>query len=243
MKTIRRLLTALTAVMIVALAAMTTGAADSCVTSVDIDKASVSMKAGTKAGLSISYDYQGEQPDTDEIHWTSSDDAVAAVDDGTIVAKKAGTAEVTVEFEGQTDHCTVTVSAQKAAAVNTSAAYRQLNAYRSKYNKKTGSKKLVMLKKDKGLEKIALVRAKEMAATGKFSHTRPNGKSGISLIRGNKAKGENIAKGQETCAEVSAAWYASPGHRENMLRSNFRKVGIAAYTSNGVTYWAQIYSS
>ena len=130
-------------------------------------------------------------------------------------------------------------------AVNAAEAYSQLNSCRSRYNMsvKKKSKKLGTVKRDRTLEKIAMVRAREMAETGRFSHTRPNGKRGISLVKGRKAKGENIARGQTTCAEVTAAWYASPGHRANMLRKNFRKVGIAGYTCNGVTYWAQVYSS
>lgn len=245
MKTVRRLTAVLTAILIIALAAVTAGAADSHVTSVDIDKTSVSLKAGARAGLKVSYSYQGEKPDAKDIHWTSSNSAVATVSNGIVVARKAGTAKVTVEFEGETDTCTVKVSADKPAAVNASQAYKQLNSYRSRYNKhvKKNSQKLGALRRDKKLEKIAMIRAKEMAETGKFSHTRPNGKRGITLVKGSKAKGENIAKGQKTCAEVSAAWYASPGHRENMLRKCFKKVGIAGYTCNGVTYWVQIYSS
>ena len=245
MKTIRKLTVVLTAILIIALAAVTASAADSHVTSVDINKSSVSMKAGTKTGLRISYSYQGEKPDTDDIHWQSSDTSVATVSNGTIIARKEGTATVTVEFEGETDDCTVNVIAQKPVIVNTAQAYKQLNSYRSQYNKhvKSSSQKIGSLRRDKKLEKIALIRAKEMAETGKFSHTRPNGQRGITLIKGNKAKGENIAKGQKTCEQVSAAWYESPGHRANMLRKNFKKVGIAGYTCNGTTYWAQIYSS
>ena len=245
MKTIRSLTVVLTAIMIIALAVVTASAADSHVTSVDIDKTSVSMKAGAKTGLRISYSYQGEKPDTDDIHWKSSNTAVATVSNGTITAKKAGTATVTVEFEGETDDCTINVSADDPVIVNTAQAYKQLNSYRLRYNKHVDkdSRKLGTLRRDRKLEKIALIRAKEMAETGKFSHTRPNGQRGITLIKGNKAKGENIAKGQKTCEQVSAAWYASTGHRANMLRKNFKKVGIAGYTCNGTTYWAQIYSS
>ena len=245
MKTIRRLTVVLTAILIIALAAVSASAADSHVTSVDIDKTSVSMKAGAKAGLKVSYSYQGEKPNTKDIHWKSSNSAVATVSGGTVVARKAGTAKVTVEFEGKTDTCTVKVTADKPVVVNTTQAYKQLNNYRSQYNKrvKKNSQKLGTLKRDRNLEKIALIRAKEMAETGKFSHTRPNGQRGISLVKGKKAKGEKIARGQKTCAEVSSAWYASPGHRENMLRKSFKKVGIAGYTYNGTTYWVQIYSS
>ena len=82
-----------------------------------------------------------------------------------------------------------------------------------------------------------------MAKNNKFSHTRPNGKSGLTLIKGNLHKGENIAKGQKTGKEVTQAWYNSAGHRKNMLRKEFKKVGIACYEYNGVTYWAQVFSS
>ena len=143
------------------------------------------------------------------------------------------------------DPDTASAAINPPGAVNASEAYAQLNSCRTRYNLsvKKRSKKLRTLRRDRNLEKIAMVRAREMAETGNFSHTRPNGKRGISLVKGRKAKGENIARGQTTCAEVTAAWYASPGHRANMLRKNFRKVGIAGYTCNGVTYWAQVYSS
>ena len=137
-----------------------------------------------------------------------------------------------------------TITNPEASFVNTAAAYQELNVCRSLYNQTVNeSKHIKMLKRDSKLEKIAMTRAQEMAETGAFSHTRPNGKSGLSLIKGNKAKGENLAKGQTTCEEVTAAWYASPEHRKNMLRKNFTKVGIAGYTVNGVTYWAQVFSS
>jgi len=135
--------------------------------------------------------------------------------------------------------------AATVAFQDTGVAYCLVNAYRMEHNLhvRKKSKKLRMLKRDSKLEAIARVRAEEMAMTGQFSHTRPNGKSGLSLIKGHKAKGENIAKGQTSCEQVSAEWFASPGHRKNMLRRNFRKVGIASCTYNGVTYWAEVFSS
>ena len=143
------------------------------------------------------------------------------------------------------DSRTAKTSAKKLTTVNASQAYQLLNNYRSQYNKqvKNSSQKIGTLKRDAELEKIAQTRAKEMAQTGKFSHTRPNGQRGITLIKGNKAKGENIARGYRTCKDVSAAWYKSKGHRDNVLRKNFKKVGIAGCTRNGMTYWVQIYSS
>ena len=77
----------------------------------------------------------------------------------------------------------------------------------------------------------------------KFSHTRPNGNSGLSIISGNLYKGENIAKGQRNCAAVMKAWYNSAGHKANMLKVNYTKVGIAGYEYNGTIYWVQLFSS
>lgn len=130
------------------------------------------------------------------------------------------------------------------AHVQTNQCYTELNKYRVKFNKgKKKSKRIKSLKRSASLEKIAKIRVKEIATTGKFSHTRPNGKSGLTLIKGHKAKGENIAMGQTSAVEVSTDWYNSTGHRANMLQKKFKKVGIAAYQYDGVIYWCQMYSS
>ena len=235
-RALRNTLIVLIAIMTLAIATVTVSAASGKVTSVDIKKASTTLTVGKSEGLAISYAYQGARPSTSGIKWTSSNTAAVKVTNGTVIAKKAGTSTVTVTFGGQKDTCKVTVKATPDRWINANAAYTELNNYRKKA-------KVAALKKDAKLEKIAQIRAKEMALTGKFSHTRPNGKSGLTLITGNKHKGENIAKGQKTCKEVSKAWYNSKGHRTNMLRKQFTKVGIACYEHNGVTYWAQVFSS
>lgn len=54
--------------------------------------------------------------------------------------------------------------------------------------------------------------------------------------------GQNIAAGQQSAEEVVQAWMKSPGHRENILRREFREVGIA-YVQNPNSrygrYWVQ----
>lgn len=119
--------------------------------------------------------------------------------------------------------------------VDTRGAYTYLARYRK-------AKKVKALKRSRSLEKVARIRAKEMARHRKFSHTRPNGRSGLSIIPGRGWKGENIAMGQRSCAEVSICWYRSKGHRANMLRKGFRKVGIACYRYKGINYWVQVFS-
>ena len=36
-------------------------------------------------------------------------------------------------------------------------------------------------------------------------------------------------------------WMKSPGHKENIVRSKFRSVGVACFECRGVTYWVQLY--
>jgi len=52
--------------------------------------------------------------------------------------------------------------------------------------------------------------------------------------------GENIAMGQRNSGEVVTAWMNSPGHRQNILHTGYRKIGVASYTaSDGTIYWCQ----
>lgn len=236
--TLRRLVitaTLLTAAL--ALAITSVSAADSEVRSLEISASELTLEAGTDTGLSVALSYSGSSRPV--LDWSSSDSNVATIEEGSVTAHNPGTAMITASCCGISDSCIVTVRAGEPSWEDTADCYTELN----KYRKARHSKKIRSLKRDKRLEKVAMARAKEMAESGKFSHTRPNGKSALTLIKGRKAKGENIAKGQTSAAEVTADWYASPSHRKNMLRKNFKKVGIAAYTYKGVTYWAEEFSS
>ena len=236
-KTLKTTIIIMAMILALAIAAAPVSASEySKVEAINIDKSAVTTKAGAHVGLRVQVSYSGAQPDTKNIEWTSSNSKVATVKNGTVVAKKAGKTTITADLGGEEDTCVVTVKTTPAKFVNANGCYGQLNKYRKAKREKG-------LKKDKKLEKIAKIRAQEMAKSGKFSHTRPNGKSGLTLIKGNKYKGENIAMGQKTCAQVSTAWYKSPGHKKNMLKKQYKKVGIAGYEYNGVIYWAQVFSS
>ena len=50
------------------------------------------------------------------------------------------------------------------------------------------------------------------------------------------SKGENIAAGQQTAAEVFEAWKASSGHNANMLNSAYTVIGISLYQLAGSPY-------
>lgn len=90
---------------------------------------------------------------------------------------------------------------------------------------------------DANLTSAACVRAKEIVE--KFSHTRPDGTSWTTVYSG--AYGENIARGYDTAYKCEAAFMSSEGHRANILRSTYTKIGVCAYTVGGVTYWVQLF--
>ncbi|MCR5728644.1 MAG: hypothetical protein K6G24_14420 [Lachnospiraceae bacterium] len=101
---------------------------------------------------------------------------------------------------------------------------------------------------DYELEKVAMLRAKEIAES--FSHTRPNGSSCYTAYddcgyKWERTVGENIAYGQDSAYSVYIAWredkddYLGQGHRRNMLNSSFKAIGIGCYVVNGRKYWVQ----
>lgn len=94
---------------------------------------------------------------------------------------------------------------------------------------------------DATLSQNAAVRAKEIVT--KFDHTRPNGSKFHSAITIPwRTVGENIAYGQRSPQEVVTGWMNSAGHRENILKSSFTKIGVGVYESGGRLYWVQLFA-
>lgn len=103
-------------------------------------------------------------------------------------------------------------------------------------------KGLPALKYDYNLEKIAMVRAAELAI--RTDHLRPND-SYVFEIDG--VFGENIAWGQTSAKQVYTQWLeenakslSGQGHRYNMLSHVCIGIGHAIY--NGKHYWVQEFS-
>lgn len=109
------------------------------------------------------------------------------------------------------------------------------------------------LKYDYNLEKVAMLRAAELAYNlvyrNRFEHDRPNGYRCFSAHSDAKygyyAAGENIAYGYTNNEWVFTAWrednygYSGQGHRRNMLSENFDRFAIAHCVYNGRDYWVQ----
>ena len=90
------------------------------------------------------------------------------------------------------------------------------------------------------LSGIAYIRAKEVATS--WSHTRPDGRDYTSTLSdygyGYGAVAELMvsASGSGSVEAIMNKWMGSTSHSEKLLSSNFSKVGIGVYRTDGITY-------
>lgn len=139
---------------------------------------------------------------------------------------------------------TTTQPAQNSGQASTISAeanevIRLVNVERSKSG-------LAPLKANADLSKVATAKAQDMIDKNYFSHTSPTYGSPFDMMTkfGIKytAAGENIAYGQKTPADVMNGWMNSPGHKANILNSNFTEIGVGiAKDKNGTPYWVQMF--
>ena len=87
------------------------------------------------------------------------------------------------------------------------------------------------LTKNEKLNESAMKKAVDMKEEGYFDHVSPEGVQPWFFIKevGYKYKtvGENLAEGYFSAKSVHDAWMQSPGHRENILSSDFEEIGVA----------------
>lgn len=76
-------------------------------TGITLDKSSAEMKVGDELTLTATVQPEGS---TDEVVWTSSDENIATVENGKVVAKKAGTVTITAKAGDKTATCSITVT-------------------------------------------------------------------------------------------------------------------------------------
>ena len=89
--------------------------ADVPATGVTLDKTELSLTEGASASLTAAVT---PADTTDKLAWTSSNEDVATVKDGTVTAEKAGTAIITAACGSAKAECTVTVSAAPAGPIS-----------------------------------------------------------------------------------------------------------------------------
>ena len=112
-------------------------------------------------------------------------------------------------------------------------------------NQQRASQKVPPLTTFDKAQKIGDIRSKELIKL--FSHDRPDGSScftvyeQVGLTRYGSC-GENIAAGYSNPQSVANGWWNSQGHKENILRTNYKHVGIGYTYSSGSyygAYWVQ----
>jgi len=96
---------------------------------------------------------------------------------------------------------------------------------------------------DSRLSAVALKQARTMAANGTVSHSAGgNFVMRVASLRKSRAA-ENIGAGYLSFSEMLKQWQASTGHRENLLMTGARRVGVASVGNPKSPYrkfWAMV---
>lgn len=204
---------------------------------IKLNTSAVTMTAGTKYTLKATISPTNAV--NKNVTWTSGNTNIAGMASGGVInAKCAGICTITAKTSnGKTATCKVTV---KKSTAEFDEAYeneviRLINVERTKNG-------LSALAKDSNAVKIAHIRAKELVTS--FSHVRPDGRRFYSVADDMgvdfRAAGENIAYGYDTPALVVRGWMNSEGHRQNILSTSFKKIGVGCYTYDDTIYWEQV---
>jgi uncharacterized protein YkwD len=106
--------------------------------------------------------------------------------------------------------------------------------------------KLPALKPDPVLMKLARAHAATMGRLDQIGHDL-EGKTFAQRMEQAKYQasraGENVAQGQRTPTEAVAGWMQSPGHKANILNTDYTKIGVGLATSkSGKMYWTQVFA-
>ncbi|WP_332746159.1 CAP domain-containing protein [Hydrogenophaga sp.] len=82
--------------------------------------------------------------------------------------------------------------------------------------------------------------SRDMATRNYFSHIGLDGRNPAQRVADEGYAwswvGENIAAGQPAVSTVMGSWLASPGHCANIMRPEFREVGVSCVQQAGSTY-------
>lgn len=101
------------------------------------------------------------------------------------------------------------------------------------------------------LTEAAQLKANDMAEKGYFSHNTPEGKSPWYWFNrvgyAYQYAGENLAIDFVDSKDVTNAWMSSPGHRANILNSNYKEIGVATavgtYQGRETTFVVQMFGT
>jgi uncharacterized protein YkwD len=122
-------------------------------------------------------------------------------------------------------------------------------------NNERGAQGLRPVAEAGGLTQPSAAYSARMVAESFFAHEAPDGSTLVDRLTaagyiapyGDWTVGENIAWGQgslSTPRSIVAAWMASPGHRKNVLTSEYTEIGLGVVTGTpGDTSWGATYTT
>lgn len=89
------------------------------------------------------------------------------------------------------------------------------------------------------LKRYALAQAQRQARENRMYHQQMQP---ILRACGLRYVGENVAAGYPTAQSVMTGWMNSPGHRANILKREFNRLGVGvAYSTSGRSYYCQVF--
>lgn len=107
---------------------------------------------------------------------------------------------------------------------------------------------LTDLQQNERLAEVARRYSQRMAEQNFFSHTSPDGDTPAQRVQSAGIRywlvGENLFRSTNIPQPVDAAvegWMESPGHRENILRSEYRETGIGVWRQGSDYYITQLF--
>lgn len=123
-----------------------------------------------------------------------------------------------------------------ATAANATDYASAISAYRHAHG-------LPRVRLDSHLNALALRQAQAMSLTGSVSHSAAGSfESRLGRLRMSRAA-ENIGAGYLSFSEMLRQWEDSAGHRQNLLMSGARRVGVASAANSRSPYrkfWAMV---
>ena len=118
-------------------------------------------------------------------------------------------------------------------------------------NQERSQKDIPALQRNSLLDQAAQMKAQDMAANGYYAHVSPDGLTPMHWVGKAGYKyliiGENLVVNRTDAEQVVDAFMGSPGHRANILRSDFTEIGIGVangiYKGKDATFTVQIFAA
>ena len=206
----------------------------------------------------LTYTIAPEEALADNITYTSSDETVATVDaEGNVTAVADGTATITVDVNGVTAECEVTVATKAAStasggqAQNSSAAASSSFEYGAIPFSLANDNTWWAIDQSDSAYWAVLNNINSMRAAGGLSALSPsssldaiaNSRCDYQLVNDTLSHDgaqtpEILAQSQKSASEVCTGWQNSPSHYAVIMNPNFTQIGICCYFEiGGKTIW------